>query len=52
METIPDALFKCYVHKERVVEKRLNSTGTWIQTTTTEAPPGHMYYSGLDVHKL
>src|SRR6266513_885157 len=31
--------------------KRLNSTGTLIQTTTTEAPQGHMYYIGLDVHK-
>jgi len=29
----------------------LNSTGTLIQTTTTEAPQGHMYYIGLDVHK-
>src|SRR5205814_1773270 len=26
------------------------STGTLIQTTTTEAPQGHMYYIGLDVH--
>ena len=31
--------------------KKLNSTGTLIQTTTTEAPHGHMYYIGLDVHK-
>src|SRR5205809_2279566 len=31
--------------------KKLNSTGTLIQTTTTEAPQGHMYYIGLDVHK-
>ena len=31
--------------------KRLNSTGTLIQRTTTEAPQGHMYYIGLDVHK-
>ena len=31
--------------------KELNSTGTLIQTTTTEAPHGHMYYIGLDVHK-
>src|SRR5262250_1450951 len=31
--------------------QRLNSTGTLIQTTTTEAPQGHMYYIGLDVHK-
>src|SRR6266702_1520375 len=31
--------------------ERLNSTGTLIQTTTTEAPQGHMYYIGLDVHK-
>src|SRR5438128_4001614 len=37
--------------EERVVYKRLNSTGTLIQTTTTEAPQGHMYYIGLDVHK-
>jgi hypothetical protein len=34
----------------RGVEKaELN--GTLIQTTTTEAPQGHMYYIGLDVHK-
>jgi hypothetical protein len=33
------------------VYKELNSTGTLIQTTTTEAPHGHMYYIGLDVHK-
>jgi len=31
--------------------KKLNSTETLIQTTTTEAPHGHMYYIGLDVHK-
>ena len=31
--------------------KKLNSTGTLIQKTTTEAPQGHMYYIGLDVHK-
>ena len=31
--------------------KRLNSTETLIQKTTTEAPQGHMYYIGLDVHK-
>ena len=31
--------------------KKLNSTGTLIQRTTTEAPHGHMYYIGLDVHK-
>src|SRR5207244_2057514 len=37
--------------EERVVYKRLNSTGTLIQRTTTEAPQGHMYYIGLDVHK-
>src|SRR2546426_12215847 len=29
--------------------KKLNSTGTLIQRT--EAPQGHMYYIGLDVHK-
>jgi transposase len=34
-----------------VVYKKLNSTGTLIQITTTEAPQGHMYYIGLDVHK-
>jgi hypothetical protein len=33
------------------VYKKLNSTGTLIQKTTTEAPRGHMYYIGLDVHK-
>jgi len=33
------------------VYKKLNSTGTLIQRTTTEAPRGHMYYIGLDVHK-
>jgi hypothetical protein len=33
------------------VYKKLNSTGTLIQRTTTEAPQGHMYYIGLDVHK-
>src|SRR5437588_7110941 len=37
--------------EERVVYKKLNSTGTLIQRTTTEAPQGHMYYIGLDVHK-
>ena len=37
--------------EERVVYKRLNSTGTLIQKTTMEAPQGHMYYVGLDVHK-
>ena len=31
--------------------KKLNSTETLIQRTTTEAPQGHMYYIGLDVHK-
>ncbi len=31
--------------------KRLNSMERLIQRTTTEAPPGHMDYSGLDVHK-
>src|SRR5207248_7189178 len=31
--------------------KKLNSTGTLIQRTTTEAPQGHMYYIGLDVHE-
>jgi transposase len=30
---------------------RLNSAVTLIQRTTTEAPRGHMYYIGLDVHK-
>jgi len=30
---------------------RLNSAATLIQSTTTEAPRGHMYYIGLDVHK-
>jgi hypothetical protein len=30
---------------------RLNSAGTLIQRTTTEAPRGHVYYIGLDVHK-
>jgi hypothetical protein len=33
------------------VYKKLNSTETLIQKTTTEAPQGHMYYIGLDVHK-
>jgi len=33
------------------VYKRLNSMERLIQRTTTEAPPGHMDYSGLDVHK-
>ncbi len=31
--------------------KELNSAATLIQRTTTEAPRGHMYYIGLDVHK-
>ena len=31
--------------------KVLNSAATLIQRTTTEAPRGHMYYIGLDVHK-
>src|SRR5438094_2336906 len=31
--------------------KKLNSTGTLIKRTTTEAPQGHMDYIGLDVHK-
>ena len=31
--------------------RRLNSAATLIQRTTTEAPRGHMYYIGLDVHK-
>ena len=31
--------------------KKLNSTVTLIQRTTKEAPQGHMYYIGLDVHK-
>jgi hypothetical protein len=34
-----------------VVLHRLNSAATLIQRTTTEAPRGHMYYIGLDVHK-
>ncbi len=34
-----------------MVYKKLNSTETLIQRTTTEAPQGHMYYIGLDVHK-
>jgi hypothetical protein len=34
-----------------VVFHRLNSAVTLIQRTTTEAPRGHMYYIGLDVHK-
>ena len=34
-----------------MVYKKLNSTGTLIQITTKEAPQGHMYYIGLDVHK-
>jgi len=33
------------------VYKELNSTGTLILKTTTEAPLGHTYYIGLDVHK-
>jgi len=33
------------------VYKVLNSAETLIQRTTTEAPRGHMYYIGLDVHK-
>jgi hypothetical protein len=46
-------LFECKVQEERVVYKKLNSTGTLIQRTTTDAQ-GHMYYIGpakLDVHK-
>src|SRR5438874_13284403 len=31
--------------------KKLNSIGTLIQRTTTEAPQRHMYFIGLDVHK-
>ena|SRR5436305_1105369 len=31
--------------------QKLNSAMTLIQRTTTEAPQGHMYYIGLDVHK-
>src|SRR5580692_7999043 len=31
--------------------QKLNSAVTLIQRTTTEAPQGHMYYIGLDVHK-
>jgi hypothetical protein len=34
-----------------VVLHRLNSAVTLIQRTITEAPRGHMYYIGLDVHK-
>ena len=34
-----------------MVYKKLNSTGALIQRTTKEAPQGHMYYIGLDVHK-
>jgi transposase len=34
-----------------MVYKVLNSAATLIQRTTTEAPRGHMYYIGLDVHK-
>jgi hypothetical protein len=30
---------------------RLNSAATLTQRTTTEAPRGHMYYIGLDIHK-
>ena len=30
---------------------RLNSAATLIQRTTKEAPRGHMYYIGLDIHK-
>ncbi len=38
--------------EERVVYKRLNSTGTLIQRTTTEAPQRTLcIYIGLDVHK-
>jgi transposase len=33
------------------VYKMLNSAATLIQRTTAEAPRGHMYYIGLDVHK-
>ncbi len=32
--------------------KKLNSTGTLIQSTTMKAPQRHMYYIGLDVHKI
>src|SRR5271156_315906 len=39
------------VIEEHVVLHRLNSAATLIQRTTTEAPRGHMYYIGLDVHK-
>ncbi|HTF66539.1 MAG TPA: hypothetical protein VK638_28035 [Edaphobacter sp.] len=31
--------------------RRLNSAATLIQKTPMEAPRGHMYYIGLDVHK-
>src|SRR5438105_8429370 len=47
---LPDCL-NAKSSEERVVYKKLNSTGTLIQRTTTEAPQGHMYYIGLDVHK-
>ena len=33
-----------------MVYKELNSTGTLIQRTTTEAPRGPTYYIGLDLH--
>jgi len=39
------------LNEERVVLQKLNSTGTLIQRTTTEAAQRHMYYIGLDVHK-
>jgi len=48
---ITPVLFECYVQEERVVYKVLNSAATLIQRTITEAPQGHMYYIGLDVHK-
>jgi transposase len=47
---IPDCLNAKSQRGARGVEK-LNSTGTLIQRTTTEAPQRHMYYIGLDVHK-
>jgi len=53
LELQADRLLDCLNVKsseERVVYKRLNSTETLTQKTTTEAPPGHMYYIGLDVH--
>lgn len=33
------------------MHKVLNSAVTLIQRTTTDAPHGHMYDIGLDVHK-